>query len=724
MQKKQLQNKDNQQDQNGIILQFTKGQKAANSDCQSQSDLELQSQNQDQKDIIQQFVIEQAPQHKGKKTLVLDLDETLVHSSIYEMEDYDHKFQITVFGQQYTISVRLRTGCLEFLKEMAQFYEIFVYTASLKEYADPVIDLIDPEQVVVQRLYREHCTKVKNDLFVKDMTQLNREVKDIILVDNSEVSFLFQPENALHIKNFYEDRQDIELFRYMPFLKFLAMCNDVRDVKKWLEIFESKDKIIYENPKLQKLEIDKKEIIKHFQQQYPQQFQQYQSQEFESEDLPLTARRQEVNEKVQEEPDYDFGDDNLDSHKGMLRKHKLQHNYSQIQLENKQNQQKDKDDLENQSIDSDVYQSQEEEEQQQQKQQQNEITIKNNQSYNNKQKQINNNQQNSDNTTLNTEIQNYQNNNNTYKESLNTGGLMIEIDEGQDENQPPAKESTTAFLAKKENKSHNIFLSKNNINQQKNKKNSIQKSKQKAKEYEDTHIFQIKTNQDNQQQLLTQQININDQQDQQGTEIARKELFGDNRFSGNAQINFNSPLAGNTKIQFLSKNKIIQQQKQQENEEMKQNNNEGQIQEKGEKIIIQNEEIESNNVNQSEIQQQQQQQQQQSILQQSQNGTNSEYNYPNQIKNNTYKINDINIQENNISEPILDNDDQANQQQIQKQNNDINFINDLKEDGEQISGFQDKKEINNILKNEKEKEIVNNSNKNKNEQAQQQVVSN
>lgn len=69
-----------------------------------------------------------------------------------------------------TISMKKRVGCEIFLKEMAKHFEIFVYTASLKEYADPVIDIIDPENLVAQRLYREHCTRLRNEYFVKDMT--------------------------------------------------------------------------------------------------------------------------------------------------------------------------------------------------------------------------------------------------------------------------------------------------------------------------------------------------------------------------------------------------------------------------------------------------------------------------------------------------------------------------------------------------------------------------
>lgn len=102
---------------------------------------------------------------------------------------------------------------------MSKYYEVYVFTASLKEYANPVMDLLDPKNLVTKRLYREHCSIYKG-MLVKDMRTINRNIHDILLIDNSEISFLFQPENALHIKAFFDDESDVELFRLMPFLAF------------------------------------------------------------------------------------------------------------------------------------------------------------------------------------------------------------------------------------------------------------------------------------------------------------------------------------------------------------------------------------------------------------------------------------------------------------------------------------------------------------------------
>ena len=67
---------------------------------------------------------------------------------------------------------------------MSRFYELVIFTASLSKYADPLMDRLDPDKHCVARLFREHCTFV-NGVFAKDMTLLNRDLKDVIIVDNS-----------------------------------------------------------------------------------------------------------------------------------------------------------------------------------------------------------------------------------------------------------------------------------------------------------------------------------------------------------------------------------------------------------------------------------------------------------------------------------------------------------------------------------------------------------
>lgn len=88
---------------------------------------------------------------------------------------------------------------------MQKYYECIIYTASLSKYADPLMDILDKTQSCSNRLFREHCTFYQEKYYVKDLSELNRDMKDVIIIDNSPIAYLFQPENALPITSWYED---------------------------------------------------------------------------------------------------------------------------------------------------------------------------------------------------------------------------------------------------------------------------------------------------------------------------------------------------------------------------------------------------------------------------------------------------------------------------------------------------------------------------------------
>ena len=85
----------------------------------------------------------QSPRSKGKKTLVLDLDETLVHSSFKPPSEPSIILPVEIDGKKFKVYVLVRPGAKEFLVEMQQFYEVIIYTASLSKYADPLMDILD-----------------------------------------------------------------------------------------------------------------------------------------------------------------------------------------------------------------------------------------------------------------------------------------------------------------------------------------------------------------------------------------------------------------------------------------------------------------------------------------------------------------------------------------------------------------------------------------------------
>lgn len=172
----------------------------------------------------------QSPRSANKKTLVLDLDETLVHSSFKPPQDPSLVLNVEIDGRSLSVFVLVRPGVAEFLTEMAKHYELIIYTASLSKYADPLMDILDTNKVCSDRLFREHCTFYEEKYYVKDLSELNRPMTDVIIIDNSPIAYLFQPENALPILSWYEELNDTKLFDYIPFLIQMSKVDDVRPV--------------------------------------------------------------------------------------------------------------------------------------------------------------------------------------------------------------------------------------------------------------------------------------------------------------------------------------------------------------------------------------------------------------------------------------------------------------------------------------------------------------
>jgi len=170
-----------------------------------------------------------SPQHIGRKCLVLDLDETLVHSSFKAIQSADFIVPVEIEYHWHHFHVLKRPGVDNFLKKMGELYEVVIFTASLSKYADPVLDKLDIHQVVAHRLFRESCFNHKGN-YVKDLSQLGRPIADTIILDNSPASYIFHPNNAVPVSSWFNDPHDAELTDLIPFLADLTCVPDIRGI--------------------------------------------------------------------------------------------------------------------------------------------------------------------------------------------------------------------------------------------------------------------------------------------------------------------------------------------------------------------------------------------------------------------------------------------------------------------------------------------------------------
>ncbi|KAI4156586.1 MAG: hypothetical protein L6R39_001096 [Caloplaca ligustica] len=140
----------------------------------------------------------------ARKTLVIDLDETLIHSLAKGGRmSSGHMVEVklntivgyggTTLGPQHPILyyVHKRPHCDEFLRKVCNWYELVVFTASVQEYADPVIDWLEQERkYFTRRYYRQHCT-FRNGAYIKDLNSVEPDLSKVMIIDNSPLSYIF-----------------------------------------------------------------------------------------------------------------------------------------------------------------------------------------------------------------------------------------------------------------------------------------------------------------------------------------------------------------------------------------------------------------------------------------------------------------------------------------------------------------------------------------------------
>ncbi len=182
----------------------------------------------------------------SKLYVVLDVDECLIHSNFCTVGAGKHYRQAearpdkvsqvnTIFVDTEdgeAILVNQRPGLMHFLEAVAAEFHVVAFTAGKECYASQVLDAIDPHnRIFTQRLFRQHCHAAKGGIFVKDLRCVQGlDLSRAVLVDNSPLSFIYQPNNGILVSSWFDDIEDTALNSVLQLLHYLASEDDVRTV--------------------------------------------------------------------------------------------------------------------------------------------------------------------------------------------------------------------------------------------------------------------------------------------------------------------------------------------------------------------------------------------------------------------------------------------------------------------------------------------------------------
>ncbi|OAJ43989.1 hypothetical protein BDEG_27293 [Batrachochytrium dendrobatidis JEL423] len=158
------------------------------------------------------------------------------------LDHCDITFPVEFNNITYTVSGRLRPHYKTFLERCSEIFEVVVFTASQKIYADRLLNIIDPTHKYIKyRLFRDSCLFICGN-YLKDLNILGRDLARTIIVDNSPQAFAYQICNGVPISSWYEDHRDQELLHVMEFLESIKAVDDVRP---WIQrVFSLEERIL------------------------------------------------------------------------------------------------------------------------------------------------------------------------------------------------------------------------------------------------------------------------------------------------------------------------------------------------------------------------------------------------------------------------------------------------------------------------------------------------
>lgn len=169
-----------------------------------------------------------------KRLLILDLDETLIHSA-------DHRLSNNTSVKVGYWYVYPRPGLVPFLRDISAHYKLAVWSAAEESYVNTMIDEVIPDDIVFEFIWgRSRCTRridteTKVEYYEKNLKKVkkrNYSLDDIIIVDDIPENASKNYSNLVAVKPYFGEESDNQLPKLFHYLKYLSTKESMRSINK------------------------------------------------------------------------------------------------------------------------------------------------------------------------------------------------------------------------------------------------------------------------------------------------------------------------------------------------------------------------------------------------------------------------------------------------------------------------------------------------------------